>query len=436
MESSRAISSPFNRNAWPALLAYPFLAFVYCSTFRVFATLPLEGLHQFISLTGIVLFTLYYVASFYFKTGAGRFTRLDMLLLAFLGINFFAAFRASVVFGQPILFGIIAQRSVLLALSGAMILSMLDKGWITLGQLERTFLFLAVALLTVSYGFVLFSDPKRFVDQEFVVYSPLRGYRFRFQFALVIMLFFYSLFRWRGRRSRFFLFSIFAILFYLVYFLQSRTTLAVLAITLLIYFFRSYSFSQRLKRILLVTAGVMVVVLSAYALDLTALLDRYRLLFTNATDVFRGVTPDEASSAIRYLELKTALGRIALHPFFGNGFVSSQWNGGWHRLLGYFYPVDIGLFGNLVVFGFIGTLVVYSPFAFAYRLSQNTPVQADFLRTCNYTLLFFFLTMFFSAVNIRDSSSVLFLVCIVYYYRYRFHEKPTAAPPAELDAIP
>lgn len=420
MKEDIRLQSDFSaRRAWPAPVSYLFLFFVYASTFRIFATLPAESVHFLLSSVGIVLFSCYYLVSLYLKSSSAQFTRLDVVVCVFLSVNFFAAIRAHAVFGQPYLYGLIAQRTVLLALSGSMIVSFLEKGWITVRQLERSFLFLAAGLLVSTYCFVLFSDPKKFVDQEFVVYSPLRGYRFRFQFALVIMLYFYSLIQWLENRRRSHLFVVLAIVFYLFYFLQSRTTLVVLAVSSGVYAYRSFSAGWRVKRLLLLVLSAGLAVALLYLFGMTSIFDRYRVLFTNATDLFRGVSPDEASSAIRFMELKTAMSWIQKNPLFGNGFISSQWEGGWHRILGYFYPVDIGIFGNLFVFGLIGTLLVYGPFLYGFALSVRVPKTDAFCRTCTYTLLFFFLTMFFSAVNIRDSPAILFLVCIIYYYRYR-----------------
>ena len=120
-----------------------------------------------------------------------------------------------------------------------------------------------------------------------------------------------------------------------------------------------------------------------------------------------------------FMELKLAMEHIEQHPLLGNGFVSSQWNGGWHEILGYFYPVDIGILGNIFVFGCIGTALIYLPFYYSYDYSRKVESGDVFFKTCEYMLLFFFLSMFFSAVNIRDSSSIMFLVCLLYYYRYR-----------------
>ncbi len=420
MKSEITSTEVIRNTSWPAPLAYTLLLLVYVSTFRILATLPLEFLHQAVSTVAIVGLTLFYVSSLFLKLRKNHLTRLDLLVWSFILINFFAAFQARNVFGQPYYFGIMAQRSVLLSLSGMLLISMLQQRWITLLQIERAFVWISVILLIVFFYFFLFVNPVKFGDAEFVAYSPIRGYRYRFQFALVIMLLFYSLFKFSEKRRPLYLVLIIAILFYLIYFLQSRTTLAVLLITLSIYFYRNFSLREKIKKTIIYGSLVFLAVAIFFSLGMTSLFEKYQVLYNNVVTVFFGESPDEASSAVRFMELNVALDHIYKHPLLGNGFVSSQWNGGWHEILGYFYPVDIGLLGNVFVFGILGTVLIYLPFYYSLSWSRNIHTQDVFYKTCEYMLLFFFLSMFFSAVNIRDSSSILFLVCLLYYYRYHF----------------
>ncbi|MBL0031417.1 MAG: hypothetical protein IPP27_04280 [Bacteroidetes bacterium] len=241
----------FTENNRPAqlhpLLAYTLLFLVYTSTFRIFATLPLETLHQTLSTLAIILLTTYYLFSLFLNFKNSRISKLDVLMWMFILVNFLAAFKGHEVFGQPYYYGIMAQRSVLLSISGILIVSLLNKGMITIRQVERSFLFISLALLFVFYFFFLFVNPVKFNDAEFVAYSPIRGYRYRFQFALVIMLLFYSLFKVSHEQKNRFIIIALLILFYLIYFLQSRTTLVVLAITILIYFIRNFSLKENLR---------------------------------------------------------------------------------------------------------------------------------------------------------------------------------------------
>lgn len=404
----------------PPLIAYLFLFIVYISTFRVFATLPLEGIHQVVSTVAIIVLTLYYILNLVLKLSRKKITWLDILMCSFILVNFFAAYQGHVVFGQPYYYGILAQRSVLLSLSGILIVSFLNRGFITIRQLERSFLIISLTLLFLCYFFYLFVDPVLFIDDEFVAFSPLRGYRYRFQFALVIMLLFYSLFKISKDRKPLYIIIVLLILFYLIYFLQSRTTLVVLALTLLIYFYRNFSIKQKVKNIFiygsLIGAGVSIMVVLGY----TTLFNKYKILYQNVVDAFIVQSPDEASSAVRFMEYNIAWEYIVKNPLLGNGFISNQWNGGWQDVLGYFYPVDIGLLGNIFVYGLLGTILIYMPYLFSLKMSRQIQSNNILFKTCEYMLLYFFFCMFFSAINIRDSSSIMFVVCIIYYFRYNY----------------
>lgn len=404
------------------LVAYTLLFLVYTSTFRIFATLPLETLHQSLSTFAIVLLSGYYLFSLFLNIKNSRISKLDILMWLFILVNFLAAYKGHEVFGQPYYYGIMAQRSVLLSISGILIVSMLNKGMITIRQVERSFLFISLTLLFVFYFFFLFVNPVKFNYAEFVAYSPIRGYRYRFQFALVIMLLFYSLFKVSHDKKNRFAIVALLILFYLIYFLQSRTTLVVLAITIFIYFIRNFSMKEKLKNTLLYGGIGFILVTILFTLGYTSLFDKYQILYQNVFNVFQGESPDEASSAVRFMEFNTALEYIKKNPILGNGFISNQWNGGWHDILGYFYPVDIGILGNVFVFGILGTVLIYLPYYFSLTMSREVTSNHVFFKTCEYMLLFFFLCMFFSAVNIRDSSSIMFLVCLLYYFRYYYEE--------------
>ena len=223
------------------------------------------------------------------------------------------------------------------------------------------------------------------------------------------------------QKNRFIIIAL-LILFYLIYFLQSRTTLVVLAITILIYFIRNFSLKEKLKNTLLYGGIGLIFITILFTLGYTSLFDKYQVLYQNVFNVFQGESPDEASSAVRFMEFNTALEYIKKNPILGNGFISNQWNGGWHDILGYFYPVDIGILGNVFVFGILGTILIYLPYYFSLTMSREVKSNHVFYKTCEYMLLFFFLCMFFSAVNIRDSSSIMFLVCLLYYFRYFYDE--------------
>ena len=193
-----------------------------------------------------------------------------------------------------------------------------------------------------------------------------------------------------------------------------------MAIVLMIYFIRNFTLKEKLKNILIGVPILLTALLVLFSLGYTSLFEKYQVLYQNVLSVFLGETTDEASSAVRFMEFNTALSYIDKNPILGNGFISNQWNGGWRDLLGYFYPVDIGILGNIFVFGILGTFLLYLPFVFSLHISREVNSKNVFFKTCEYMILFFFLSMFFTAVNIRDTSSIMFVVCLLFYFRYYY----------------
>ncbi len=122
---------------------------------------------------------------------------------------------------------------------------------------------------------------------------------------------------------------------------------------------------------------------------------------------------------MRISEAAIAIKGIALHPFFGNGFVSSQFNGGFSGFFGYFFASDVGILGNLFVYGIIGTLIFYIPFfvtlSWTKRLRKNNDIL---LTTCQYGMVFIFLDMITAASNIKYMGLPSIFFGIIYYYRY------------------
>jgi hypothetical protein len=412
--------SEYGNKRFSPFLSYFVLFLIYTSTFRIFATLPLETVHQTLSTFSIIVLAVFYLVHTFLNLKNFYVTKLDILMWVVVLVNFLAAHQGHVVFKQPYYFGIMAQRSVILSFSGILLITLMQKQYITLKQVERSFVVISLVLLVIFYSFFLFVNPERFVDQEFVVYSPIRGYRYRFQFGIVIMLLFYSLFKISQENKRRYYIPVALILFYLIFFLQSRTTLVVMAIVLMIYFIRNFTLREKVRNLLIgIPTGIMLLMIMV-SLGYTSLFEKYQVLYQNVLNVFLGESTDEASSAVRYMEFNTALSYIDKNPMLGNGFISNQWNGGWRDLLGYFYPVDIGILGNIFVFGLLGTFLIYLPFLFSLNISRAVDSKNVFFKTCEYMILFFFLSMFFTAVNIRDTSSIMFIVCLLYYFRYHY----------------
>jgi hypothetical protein len=120
------------------------------------------------------------------------------------------------------------------------------------------------------------------------------------------------------------------------------------------------------------------------------------------------------------MESKIALDGFVKHPILGVGFLSTRWNDGFRSLNKQFYPVDVGILGNLFVYGIIGTLVFYIPFYLTWRYNLKIKTKNDALFVASiYLLLFQFADYFTAASNQKFFGIVAVYFGIVYYYRYR-----------------
>src|SRR6185436_17024730 len=104
-----------DKNQLPAPISYCFLFFIYISTFKIFATLPFEDLHQFITNSAIIILLIYYILNLVLNFSRKKISRLDIFVGFFILVNFFSAFTSHIVFGQPYFYGLMAQRAVLLS---------------------------------------------------------------------------------------------------------------------------------------------------------------------------------------------------------------------------------------------------------------------------------------------------------------------------------
>ena len=86
----------------------------------------------------------------------------------------------------------------------------------------------------------------------------------------------------------------------------------------------------------------------------------------------------------------------------------------------HFYPVDVGILGNLFVYGIIGTIVFYIPFYLTWKYRHKLKDKNDALLVSSmYLLLFQFADHFTAASNQKFFGVVAVYFGIVYYYRYR-----------------
>ena len=271
--------------------------------------------------------------------------------------------------------------------------------------------------MLVFMYFYLFVDPSKYAGSDLVAMSDLRGHRYRFSSTIVVMVYFYSLFKVIREQKYLYLLLYIATIAYFIFVFQSRTYIAVISISTLFFILRNLSSRVVIKwsAIGLITLFVSGFFLAQLKPDL---IDKYKTLYTNAIMVSIGENTDEYSTNGRLKEYDLAMKYFKKNPILGNGMVGRMWNDGWRGLFGWFYPADIGLFGNLFVFGLLGTAIFYLLFIYGYNLIRKTKHKSVFYSSITYTFLFLFLLSFPTSYNIKNASVIYFLLAFIYYYRY------------------
>ncbi len=386
--------------------------------FNILATVPIDFLFSATHLLFLLILAAFY--AYYALSGLKnrRIARLTLICLPILLVPFISAFQAKANFGQPFIIGLATGRIIFYTVSGAFLIYFLEQGKITIKQVETSVLYAAIIYFIICLSLYIFVNPATLMHTDLVKYQVGKGFTYRLSPLLIVMLLFYALLKGMIEKEKKFLILFLLVMLYLIIFVQGRSLLAAIVGTIGLFFLRNFTFLQNLKYLLLVA----LLCFGAYAFLMftnPAIINENVRLFMSAANVFLGGEVTDGSALSRLYEFDIAVRGFKQHPWFGNGFLSNQYNGGFGGLYGHFYPSDIGIMGNLFLYGIIGTFFFYIPFfaAFSYRkyLRNNNDL---FLMTCQYTLLFIFVQMFIAARNIQHMGLIIFVFAIIYYFRY------------------
>lgn len=390
----------------------------FMMSFRVLSRLPL-GIIQEI-LTAIFLLLLFAITLWDFLKQLinGKVKLIFLILFPLMVLPFITAYQANVVFGQPIVYGLIAQRLHFVLLCANVAVIALEQKWLSIGDLHRYFKYSILLSLAFMLFFYVFVDPTQFSGTEFVKSTLLKGDRYDFPNQIVMVVMLYSVINiWLNKKPIYyipFILSVFSSLFYV----QDRSQLLFVAITIFLLFIFHLNLK---KKLIYFFTGILAIIFMVGVIFIIKpdIFEKYLVMYNNAVTVITGGTTTESSTLIRYVESATALKGIKEHPWLGNGFLSSQWHDGYMGAFGYFYPSDIGILGNVFVYGYIGTFFIYIMFIYsltwAWRFRKSKDV---FLLTSLYVMVFLFLDMITAATNIKYLGLPTFFFGILYYYRF------------------
>lgn len=409
------------------LIIFFLMLLYYTLTFRVFAYVPVGLLEDISTIVFIIVLLFFYIIDFYSSLKSGKIHLLQLVLIPIILIPFVNSVQAMHVYKQPLLYGILAQRTNFLVLVATFTVLLLKHKVLDIRQLEKYFVISAHLLLLLFFYYNLFVDPLPYVETDLVSFSMTRGYRFKFPNTIINALILYGIFQlWINKDRRYYV-SLLLLFIYTVFFVQDRSQLVALLITITGFYILNFSVK---RKIFLALKGLLLVLFLLLLFDyfFPDVLNTYIQLYTNSSAIFTGNSLTDASTRVRISEARIAIDGFLEHPWLGTGFISAQWNSGYKGLFDYFYPTDVGILGNLFVYGIAGTLAVYLLFALAAWNSLYLRKNFDvFLVTCQYTLVYLFFDMITVASNIKFIGMIAFFVAVVYYYRH-YHSGNDEAP--------
>ena len=390
------------------------LSILFIIGFRLALHTPLNSIVYSVEaiciLTFFVVFLYHVILNLYSRQKLDSFLLLNIAMCLFPLIGSLSAFRE---FGQPVYHGFIHQRDFYLFLIG-IVISFQIKSTIELKYIERSFVLICWLSLFIFIVTPFFLDPEKYLSTDFVGFNPLKG-GYIYKFVMTFMVFgflYYGILFFRNKRIADGLCSI-PFLYYLFFVRQDRSIIVLFGLTFIIFFLKRIFPLNKVKY------GLVIVLFTfSTGLFLSFVQTNYFEKFSNVITAFSGEETNEAATNIRTKEIAIALPYIFKNPIFGNGELSNQWNGGYQKLFGYFFPSDIGFIGELYVFGILGTLLLHVQFLFgAYYVGKtNDKRNEHFFIVLSYFLLYTFLDSLTAGQTIFYAGNSMIVISLLYSY--------------------
>lgn len=361
------LSQPVRLGLLAIALPFSFL------TFQFFPGMPLVYESWFVFMALALL--LVYAPHRCRKWGQVSNFEIYVLLLAIL-IPIWSAIAAREEFGQPLLYGLLAQRGMILVAAVPLFTRMsLDRNWIRIRDFEIVLVGLAWGTLLLYLGMALLLEPSSYFEAYGLgfVSGPSQGAQFKFDVVFIVFGFYYYGFRGLRRRAwRDYLRAAIFLLFILTIIRGRSLLLALLGVYLFLTIVWTPNKAKLIALVpkIVLSLGFLWMFLIILAPEFTHLIvskfsDAFTVLFT-------GEMTDDASANARIQETLVATPYILKNWAFGSGVVSAQWNGGFEIAVGaYFHPPDIGVLGILFLYGIAGVIFYFIQFIFAFLFGRQ-----------------------------------------------------------------
>ena len=338
--------------------------------FRFISKIPLP--HSFlIEIFAILLGGCFILVRYIVKPVMGRtyaIAGFDLYVLLLLFMPLYSGVRAYAVYGQPMIYGIFSQSAIWLLSLVLILLHLIRVGVLEPDKIQKSLLGLAWIFVFCFCVLTSVLDPAQFAENYPTFATP---YEFKFEPILTIFAFFVYYFRGMRDKKSFDILLALVLILFLVFVFGKRSLILAMALAIIIVTWSSFSLVRFISiffRILCaIGLGVLLVgYISPEFLSATS----YNWL-ASINVVTTGEAGGDASSNARLTQIALALPHLKEYWLLGGGDLSNQWYGGYERVLGYFYPSDIGVLGGLYVYGVLGVLLYYVQIIFLAKRPTN-----------------------------------------------------------------
>jgi hypothetical protein len=334
-----------------------------------------------------------------------------VLLLVFADVVL-SAWRADAVFGQPLIYGALSQRRIVLAASVLFLVFAFRRRMVRLSDIEAVLVFLSWANLLLNIAIQLLLDPADFAGRST---GFVAGDHFTLPSLLIIFgVLYYALRGIRTRRAKFYVAAL--VLFAGALGPSGRGMTIAMAVTLTYFLFKLRGGKRGVVAMFKFGCFGAVLLGSLFILFPQALSQRLGLYSDAFSVVLTGTLSEDASANARVLETLTALPYILKHPLLGCGSLSNQWNGGAKGIIGeYFYTDDIGLLGVVFSFGVLGLVLFFFQYFFAWRAAHKIPARfkTPLLDATKALLLYSGLWSFETGMCVFNPEVTLFFITLL-----------------------
>ncbi len=426
------ISSKPITNLSGILIKQSLLVVFLLMSFRILEKTPLRLSYYLLEpLFLIVLLAFLFILIFHSLLNHQTFSFLEVFIISLLLIPFYSAWLSFVEFGQPFIYGLLAERKWFIVISGLMLLHLLKTGKINLNDIERSFLIIAWLSLIAFMLMINILDPEDYLDIEgFIVYSELRGgYRFKLSPIFIVFAVIYYFIRYFHTKKiiNILFFSVF--LGYIVYIQQGRTLTISLLIALTIYVFFNLKLRDKLVLTFYSIFLVTIILYISFALN-QIFIERTTLLYSNVLLFLQGMETGEPGVDIRLALVALTLNILLSdwkYLLFGIGRLSNQWNEGFGGVFDYFYPADIGIIGVIFLYGLIGLFYVNMQYILSFIYYRRIYFMKNniFLKSMVYFLVAYFIKSLVIGQTFSSPSHSVVIIVIIYYFHYQEKQKKT-----------